>query len=288
MVSATLLHPVSYHLLYALICGLCLWEYSGLVFSQSESHRTFRRSNLTAFGFLPTAFVLLAYTMQSSSDLGGLASISEILGMGDIARAMDLMKKLPAFFFALYVILPFMLLGIELFLPGENGFEHLGKHLAGMVYLGLPLVLPHLIVDWYGDFQPLLMMGILLFLWTGDTAAYLIGSSMGRHKLFERISPSKTWEGTVGGVLLGTLAALGWGFLMPVCGFDDLAPIEWLGLGFVCTISGVLGDLVESMMKRKLEIKDSGSLLPGHGGLLDRFDAMIFALPFSVMYLFFV
>ncbi len=105
--------------------------------------------------------------------------------------------------------------------------------------------------------------------------AYFVGSQLGRRKLFERISPKKTWEGTIGGGLCTVLIAWGLSFLI-----DDFTVTQWIALGAVAAVFGTLGDLVESMLKRSVGVKDSGNLLPGHGGLLDRFDAFIFALPF--------
>ena len=116
--------------------------------------------------------------------------------------------------------------------------------------------------------------------WANDTGAYLIGSQIGRTKLFPRISPKKTWEGSAGGVLVTFLA----GYLLSRI-FSDISLVDWCVLAGIVSIFGSLGDLVESMLKRSLQIKDSGNLLPGHGGFLDRFDAFIFLLPFAAAYL---
>ena len=124
-------------------------------------------------------------------------------------------------------------------------------------------------------YQPLRVFGLLLLIWTNDTMAYFVGSQLGRRKLFERISPKKTWEGTIGGGLCAVLVAWGLSFII-----KDFTQPQWLVLGMVAAVFGTLGDLVESMLKRSVGVKDSGNLLPGHGGLLDRFDAFIFALPF--------
>jgi phosphatidate cytidylyltransferase len=288
MTVGTLAHPITHHLLYAAICAACLVEFSGLLFSAETAHRLLRRSLLFVAGFLPTAFVLFAHIWSGPADFGGMGSMADFFGLGNLAKVLDLMKKLPAFFFALYALLPMVLLLVELFLPEEKGFEHLGKYMTGLVYLGLPLVLPHLISEWYEGFQPLLMMGILWMVWTSDTSAYLIGSRIGRTKLFPRISPNKTWEGTVGGVVLSAAVGLLLGFVMPLLGFDELSVPVWVGLGLICGVFGTLGDLLESMLKRNLGVKDSGGLLPGHGGFLDRFDALVLVLPFAVLYLFIV
>ena len=131
-----------------------------------------------------------------------------------------------------------------------------------------------------GAFHPNIIFGLLLLTWANDTGAYLIGSQIGRTKLFPRISPKKTWEGSLGGVLVAFMTA----YLLSLF-FKDLVLKDWLILAFLVSIFGSIGDLVESMLKRSLKIKDSGNLLPGHGGMLDRFDAFLFLLPFAAAYL---
>jgi phosphatidate cytidylyltransferase len=124
------------------------------------------------------------------------------------------------------------------------------------------------------------MLGFLLILWLNDTGAYLIGSWIGKHKLFERISPKKTWEGSMGGAFMALLTS--WGMALLVKGI----PLwQWISIGLIIVIFGTLGDLVESMLKRSLGIKDSGTILPGHGGILDRFDALLLAVPFVFVFL---
>ena len=123
-------------------------------------------------------------------------------------------------------------------------------------------------------------LGYLLLLWLNDTGAYFVGSLVGKHKLFERISPGKTWEGSAGGALFALATA--WGLSML---FIQLTTMHWLILAIIVVISGTIGDLVESMLKRSLGIKDSGNILPGHGGMLDRFDAVLISAPFVFVYL---
>ena len=124
-------------------------------------------------------------------------------------------------------------------------------------------------------------MAVFIFLWTSDTGAYCFGSLFGKHRLFERISPKKSWEGSIGGTFVSLLAAL------IVWYFDRSLNIpQWLGFALVVVIFGTWGDLVESLLKRQLGIKDSGNILPGHGGLLDRFDSSLLALPAVVIYLY--
>jgi phosphatidate cytidylyltransferase len=111
----------------------------------------------------------------------------------------------------------------------------------------------------------------MLLIWASDTGAYITGKNFGKNKLFERISPGKTWEGWAGGTLLAII--------------NELELYQWLGVSVLVAVFGVLGDLTESLLKRSLGVKDSGTLLPGHGGILDRFDSLLMAIPFIVAYL---
>ena len=131
-----------------------------------------------------------------------------------------------------------------------------------------------------GKFSPNIVFGLLALTWMNDTGAYLVGSQIGKHKLFPRISPKKTWEGSTGGVVFTFVLA----YILSLL-FDDLRLVDWMFLAAIVGTFGSIGDLIESMLKRSLKIKDSGNLLPGHGGILDRFDAFIFLLPFAAAYL---
>ena len=131
-------------------------------------------------------------------------------------------------------------------------------------------------------------LAVFVFLWINDTGAYLCGSLLGKHKLFPRISPGKSWEGSIGGgLLVVAIAVLIW-YLTDQYGVNDLSlnVYEWAGLGLTVVIFGTWGDLVESLFKRTLGIKDSGNILPGHGGMLDRFDSSLLAIPAVVVYLY--
>lgn len=132
----------------------------------------------------------------------------------------------------------------------------------------------------YVTYSPLLPLAVFAFIWANDTGAFCIGSLIGKTKLFPRISPKKSWEGAIGGVVVSLAVA----YIFSIC-FDRLTLPEWLGLSFVVSIFGIFGDLVESMMKRAWGVKDSGNILPGHGGMLDRFDSSLFAIPAAVVYM---
>ena len=133
-------------------------------------------------------------------------------------------------------------------------------------------------------FNTLLPLSIFIFLWVNDSGAYCVGSLIGRHKLFPRISPGKSWEGSIGGAVFVLAAAYAISYFL-----DEeqmLTMPAWLGLGLVVVVFGTWGDLVESLFKRTLGIKDSGNILPGHGGMLDRFDSSLLAIPAAVVYLY--
>jgi len=175
-------------------------------------------------------------------------------------------------------LIPFVLIFVfALYSKSANPFADIGNTLAGILYIALPFgllnyfYLPTLFLNEakYG-----LLLGFFLILWLNDTFAYLVGSAIGKHKLFERISPKKTWEGSIGGAVFALFTA----WLLSHY-FTVLLPWQWLAVAIITVVFGTLGDLVESMLKRSLGIKDSGNILPGHGGMLDRFDAVLLAAP---------
>ncbi len=132
------------------------------------------------------------------------------------------------------------------------------------------------------NFNPYIIIGMFILVWANDTFAYIVGKSMGKHKLFERISPKKTIEGFVGGMLFTVAGA----YILGQSNYFDtaLTPWQWMAFGAILVISGTLGDLVESQLKRNAGVKDSGKIMPGHGGILDRLDSVLFAIPFLFLY----
>lgn len=178
-------------------------------------------------------------------------------------------------------IIPFMFImnATELWRKEKNPIQNMAVSTFGLIYLIIPFFL--MIYLNYTDqlrhgeetFFPLLA-GFFLLVWTNDTFAYLTGMMIGKHKLFERISPKKTWEGTIGGAIFTILV----GYIISLCTVQD-DTILWVIAGVVIAPFATIGDLLESQIKRSLGIKDSGNILPGHGGILDRFDAALFAIP---------
>lgn len=185
----------------------------------------------------------------------------------------------------LLFIIPFifMLFIAELWRNKKNPFTNIAISLIAVIYIAFPFGLMMYFFDpviLSGPSHYGIVLGFLFILWLNDTGAYFVGSLVGKHKLFERISPGKTWEGSIGGAAFALLTAWGLSFI-----FRQLDVMQWMILSVLIVITGTLGDLVESMLKRSLGIKDSGTILPGHGGLLDRFDAVLLSAPFVFVYL---
>lgn len=251
---------LSFVLLFGVVTAGCAWELMGLLMSGGERFRPLRQGIGVLLG--------LCFYIQAAG---------EMLGYWNIMQSGS---------FALFSMMSFcVLIILELFLAGKKPFDHMGYYLLVLVYISLPFTLLAALstanAGWApfsaaSPYLPNRVFGLLLLVWTNDTFAYFTGSRLGKTKLFERISPKKTWEGTIGGGIGAVLMAWGLSFVFP-----DFSTPQWLALGVVAAVFGTLGDLVESMLKRSVGVKDSGSLLPGHGGLLDRFDAFIFMIPFA-------
>lgn len=196
-----------------------------------------------------------------------------------------------------FIIFPLMALVymIKLYKKGEHKpFTNIAFTFLGIFYIGVPIsLLNHAVFvptagSWHStvngyNFEPIL--GILLILWATDTGAYFAGTFFGKHKLFERISPKKTWEGFVGGAALAGVIAFVFSLILRNNSLHYLSTIDWVVITIIIVVGGTFGDLVESLLKRSIEIKDSGTAIPGHGGFLDRFDGLFISAPFVVAYL---
>lgn len=150
----------------------------------------------------------------------------------------------------------------------------------GLVYIGIPMIVLPMIPQYGGSNQPWMLASVFILIWCNDTFAYLFGRSFGKHKLYPSVSPNKTWEGFYGGIISTIIAALIMSYYL-----DFMPLIGWLGLGIIVLIFGTVGDLFESALKRSFNLKDSGTFMPGHGGILDRLDSLLFTLPISYFYL---
>lgn len=182
-----------------------------------------------------------------------------------------------------YIMVPMLTLTffIKLYRKKDTRpFENLGYTFLGIIYVALPFALVNELAFLDHVFQPLLPIGVLLILWVNDSGAYFSGRLLGKRKLFERISPKKTWEGFVGGAVFALIASFFYAKYSQI-----LDTTQWMCIAAIIVITGTLGDLVESLFKRSIAIKDSGSIIPGHGGFLDRFDGLLLSMPFIVTFM---
>lgn len=159
-------------------------------------------------------------------------------------------------------------------------FKNLAFTFLGIIYVAIPFALINELAITENGYNHQIVLGCLFLLWASDTGAYLAGRTFGKRKLFERISPKKTWEGFAGGAILALIVA----FILTK-NFQTLSEFQWYGIAVIIVVAGTYGDLVESLFKRSMAIKDSGSTIPGHGGFLDRFDGLLLSMPFIVTFL---
>jgi len=250
--------PYPFVFLFASITGLCLWEFLTLTLREIDGQRDKIRR------FIGLILGLMPFVLVSLDKLGLIQNSDDFV-------------LISVFLFFPLIFLSFI---YELFTASKRPFANLAYLTLGMVYIGIPFaILPFLAFEGE-NFQSNTIFGLLLLTWANDTGAYLVGSQIGKTPLLPRISPKKTWEGSLGGALVTLLVA----YLISIW-FTEHSTIAWLILGGIVAVFGGIGDLVESMLKRSENIKDSGTLLPGHGGFLDRFDAFVFLLPFATAYL---
>ncbi|MEQ5792845.1 phosphatidate cytidylyltransferase [Muricauda sp. NFXS6] len=167
-----------------------------------------------------------------------------------------------------------------LFSKKPKVFSNFQKFFIGLFYIGGGCIFLTMIPYKIDEFAQFLIMGIFILIWVNDTFAYLVGRTLGRTKLFPAVSPKKTIEGSVGGLIFALLAAyfLSW--------YETrLSVTEWMAMACLIVVAGSLGDLLESKFKRMAGVKDSGAILPGHGGIWDRLDSLVFAAPFAYLIL---
>ena len=238
---------------------------------------------LSVFAF---ALVMGLYEFYNLIDMGGFKPqrlTGYILGL-----TMFLGNGMMTFYgysekFLLFPLLClFLILPIELYRKREDPFTNIADGFLGIIYVAIPVSLLINIVHPNNEigYNPLFFAAFLQLILASDSGAYLAGTAFGKHKLFERISPKKSWEGAFGGLIMSMAFAIGFSYFL-----DFLSVWEWIGLCFVTVIAGIYGDLVESLLKRNVGAKDSGTLLPGHGGVLDRLDSIVLATPFAFVYL---
>ena len=182
-----------------------------------------------------------------------------------------------------YLIFP-LLFGvflIKLYKKTERKpFTNIGITFLGIIYVAVPFSLLNVTAFSNDAYSYQIIVGLLLLLWSSDTGAYFAGTKFGKRKLFERVSPKKSWEGSIGGFVLAIVMA----YFLSIY-FHDLYPWQWMVAAFIMVVCGTYGDLVESLFKRSMAIKDSGTVIPGHGGFLDRFDGLLISVPFITTFL---
>lgn len=258
----SILHPHSLIALFALITGLSIWEYTGLVNNIKE--------------------------VKVNRFISTIAGVYFFLSVA----ALRLMPTEGFIIFIPYILTILYLLVAELYLKNENPINSWAYTMLGQMYIALPFSMINVLAFQQVDggqttFDFLLPLSIFIFLWTNDTGAYLCGTLLGKHKLFPRISPKKSWEGSIGGGILVLVVAGVIGYFANINATPHMLSIPaWVGLGLVVVVFGTWGDLVESLLKRTLGVKDSGNILPGHGGMLDRFDSSLLSIPAAVVYLY--
>lgn len=185
----------------------------------------------------------------------------------------------------LFINIPFLFIIfiVELFTKASQPFHNIANTLVGIIYVAIPFSLLNYLLTYTGSYNYEILFGFFFILWANDTGAYLVGSAIGKHKLFARISPGKTWEGTAGGALASYAVV----FIISNK-YTSINTLDWFVIATILIIMGTLGDLVESLYKRSKNVKDSGNILPGHGGILDRFDSLLMATPFVFTYLYLI
>ena len=256
LVGGILGGPVSFSILFALITALTIREF-GTIVSKQDGVQINKSICMLAGVFL---FFGFAY-------IGIAPGQNEIL--------------IPYLFLIIYLMIA------ELYLKRKNPLHNIAYTMMSQMYIALPFAALNILAfhtsltGSASEYNPILPLSIFVFTWINDTGAYCTGVLFGKHRLFERISPKKSWEGSIGGGVFSTIAAVIMAHFFP---FMPLG--VWIGLGLTVFVFGTWGDLTESLLKRTLGIKDSGNILPGHGGMLDRFDSTLMAVPASVIYLY--
>lgn len=260
LVGCILYAPSTFAMLFALITGLAVWEFATLINNSGQ-----------------------ALINRTICGLGGVYLFFAFMGFNEGIFGAE--------GFVPYLLILIYLLVSELYLKRPNPIADWAYTMMSQLYVALPFALLNVLYfypvqvvregELVTSFTPVLPLSVFIFLWASDSGAYLVGTLIGKHRLFERISPKKSWEGSVGGGVLALVAAWAlWSF------FPLMNLWQWMGMALVVVVFGTWGDLVESLMKRQLGIKDSGHILPGHGGILDRFDSAILAIPAVVVYLY--
>ena len=258
-IVVSFLNPLAMIFLFSLVTGMTVWEFAGLVNERENVH-------INQF-------------------ITSVAGVLLFLAMAVHARGLDTFNLA----FVPWLATIIYLLVSELYLKATDPIANWAYTMMTQLYIALPFSLLNVLAFQFTncDLPWLLPLSVFIFLWVNDSGAYCCGSLLGKHKLFPRISPGKSWEGSIGGGVFVLLAAWLISLITTQKGITtNLTTLQWMGMGLVVAVFGTWGDLSESLFKRTLGIKDSGNILPGHGGMLDRFDSSLLAIPAVVVYLF--
>lgn len=253
MLGGTLIHPFVFAVVFAIL----------LFFTQSEFYSLVKNSE-----HAPSKWV------------GTIAGV--LFFLAGFGVAIGFLPKHFSFAFVPFILLIFV---VETIHP-KSTLTDAALTLLGFIYIALPFALMNFIVlntvNGQQVFYPWILAGVFFIIWIYDSAAYMAGSMFGRHKVCERISPAKSWEGVVAGTVLAVVT----GILNAVL-FQAISMVSWIVIALITAAFGTFGDFFESKFKRGFDVKDSGKVLPGHGGLLDRFDSLLFAVPAVFLWLMF-
>ncbi|MCR4603451.1 MAG: phosphatidate cytidylyltransferase [Prevotella sp.] len=253
------LNPLAMMFLFSIVTFMTIWEFAGLV-NQRED-------------------------IQINQFISSVAGVLFFLAMSVHTRGLDTLNLA---FMPWLATITYLLVS-ELYLKGKDPIHNWAYTMMSQIYIALPFSLLNVLAFQFTncDLPWLLPLSVFIFLWVNDSGAYCCGSLLGRHKLFPRISPGKSWEGSIGGGVFVLVAAWAISFITTQNEITtNMTTLQWMGMGLVVVVFGTWGDLIESLFKRTLGIKDSGNVLPGHGGMLDRFDSSLLAIPAVVVYLF--
>lgn len=261
MVGSNLLGHYVFGGFYLLLSLFCLYEFYGLVNQNTAKANTY-------MGLLNGALLYTAFAFITYANTYALPALHNACG------------------FKLLFLTPVTIGGVfisELFRKKDLPFNNIAFTLLGIILTVVPFTFFHALAYLHGGFNFHYPLAFLIMLWGNDTGAYLSGRFLGKHKLFERHSPKKTWEGFIGGVLISAGIAL-----IIAHYYTDMEWYKWVIMAVIIGTFGTMGDLVESMFKRSINVKDSGGILPGHGGLLDRFDGLFIAAPVVYTFLYLI
>jgi phosphatidate cytidylyltransferase len=272
---------VSFDILFAIIAAGSMWEFTGMMIQDGILRK--QKRVLSVFLTLLIYGIFWSFT-PNETIIPILRPNPYDLSEGYLSLAWNMRETFVTMWFFVVMLFVACMLILELFTKSESPYGNVAAILFGLFYIAVPFGLLQAISTlFHNRFSPFVVAGMLFLTWANDSWAYLVGSRIGKTPFFPRISPKKTWEGTIGGAVMCIITAALMGYFM-----RDIRLIDWLVVGGLTAVFGTLGDLVESMLKRSVGVKDSGTFMPGHGGFLDRFDAFMFTIPFVAAYLLFI